>query len=241
MFDFLLNPNDDFQTFGLQHGLTLLIAALAGVLLVYMGRKSDAAGKDRIGRFIGLSIVVAMLLWIVVRLVQGTFDHRIDLPLALCRLMGLLAPILAYTKSYRLFEVLYFWILAGTLQALITPDLDPGFPHLKCMKFWVVHAGLVILIFYFVLVHRYRPTWKSMWKSFGWLQVAFLLTIVLNYLFDANYNFLNAKPDSASILDHLGEWPYYILFGQMLVLPVFALVYLPLYLLDKKTAVSIES
>lgn len=229
MFDVLLAPNNDFQTFGLQHGLTLVFSAIVGILLIRLGRRSDQATKDRIGRIIGLSIICAMFLWIGIRLVQGTFDHRIDLPLALCRVMGLLAPVLAYTKSYRLFEVLYFWILAGTLQALITPDLDPGFPHLKCMKFWVVHSGLVILILYFVMVQGYRPTWKSMWRAFGWLQVAFLLTIVLNYLLDANYNFLNSKPESASVLDHLGAWPYYILFVQLLIIPLFALVYLPIH------------
>ena len=41
-------------------------------------------------------------------------------------------------------ELTYFWGLAGTLQAIVTPDLSAGFPQLEFFMFVVGHLGIVI-------------------------------------------------------------------------------------------------
>jgi uncharacterized membrane protein YwaF len=53
--------------------------------------------------------------------------------------------------------------------------------------------------------------------------------IGLNFLLDANYSYLNEKPKSASVLDLFGEWPYYILVVQLIVIPLFLIIYLPFF------------
>ncbi|WP_290698864.1 hypothetical protein [Lacinutrix sp.] len=40
-----------------------------------------------------------------------------------------------------------FWIIAGTSQAVITPDISIGFPSFDYFRYWIAHLGLLIIIF----------------------------------------------------------------------------------------------
>jgi hypothetical integral membrane protein (TIGR02206 family) len=132
-----------------------------------------------------------------------------------------------------MYEILLFWIIAGTLQGIFTPDIAEGFPSLDYFRYWMVHLGLLIVIFYTTIVFGMRPKFKSIFKSFFALQVYLLLIIGINYMLDANYFYLNEKPKSASILDFLGEWPVYIIVGQLILIPYFMIIYLPFYFTNK--------
>jgi hypothetical integral membrane protein (TIGR02206 family) len=75
-----------------------------------------------------------------------------------------------------------------------------------------------------------KPKLKSVFKSFVALQLYVALMMLVNNLLNANYFYLNEKPKSASLLDYFGEWPYYILVGQLIIIPLFLLIYIPFYL-----------
>ncbi len=109
-----------------------------------------------------------------------------------------------------MFEILVFWIIAGTIQGVLTPDIAKGFPSLDYLRYCIVHLGLLIVVFYSVLVMGGRPKFKSIFKSFLPLQIYIAVIIVINISLDANYCYLNHKSDSSSVLDYLGDWPYYI-------------------------------
>ncbi len=48
------------------------------------------------------------------------------------------------TWSHRCGELAYFWGLGGTLQALLTPDVQHDFPAPECVRFFAAHAGIVV-------------------------------------------------------------------------------------------------
>ena len=133
-----------------------------------------------------------------------------------------------------MYEVLVFWIIGGTLQAVLTPDIPLGFPSFDYFRYWTVHLGLLIVIFYDTFVFKMRPKLKSVFKSFLALQIYVILMVVINKLLNSNYFYLNKKPESASILDYFGDWPWYIVVGQLIVIPLFLLIYLPFYLTQKR-------
>ena len=162
-------------------------------------------------------------------MVYGAYDYRTDLPLYLCSLLGILIPIYTYYRNYWMFEILVFWIIAGTLQGVITPDIAEGAPSLDYFRYWIVHLGLLVVIFYSIFVFQLKPQFKSVFKSFFALQVYVVVMIGVNYLLDANYFYLNRKPESASVLDYFGEWPYYILVCQLIIIPLFLMIYVPFY------------
>jgi hypothetical integral membrane protein (TIGR02206 family) len=48
-----------------------------------------------------------------------------------------------------------------------------------------------------------------------------------NALTGGNYMFLSERPDTASLLDYMGPWPWYILGGGLLALGMFAVLDIP--------------
>ncbi len=157
------------------------------------------------------------------------YDVKTDLPLYLCSFMALLIPIFTWYRSYWMYEILLFWIIAGTLQGVITPDISEGFPAFDYIRYWVVHLGLLTIIFYATFVYGMRPKFKSIFKSILALQLYVIMMVIINSALDSNYFYLNEKPKSATLLDYFGEWPYYIIVAQLILVPYFALIYLPFY------------
>ena len=133
-----------------------------------------------------------------------------------------------------MYEILLFWILAGTSQAILTPDITTGFGSFEYFRYWVAHLGLVSIIFYATSVFKMRPTLKSLAKSYLAIQVFFAFSMAINYLLGSNYSYLNKKPKSASVLDYFGDWPNYIYVVELILIPYFLLIYLPFYFIKKR-------
>jgi hypothetical integral membrane protein (TIGR02206 family) len=167
-------------------------------------------------------------------LYKGNFNTQEDLPLHLCSFLALAVPFLSVTKKFLYYEIFFFLILAGTLQSLITPD-ESNYLNFPFFRYWFVHAGLVIFMFYATFIFKMKPTLRSVGKSFLGMQIYMLLMLVLNYFLGSNYFYTNRKPEVATALDLFGDWPQYILIVEVLIIPYFLLIYLPFYLTRNKT------
>ncbi|SDI15455.1 YwaF family protein [Winogradskyella thalassocola] len=213
-----------------QHIIPILFATIWTVFLVnYSSKNFNEFQKQKAVHYLGWFVSLTLIGFHVYRMLYDNYNFKTDLPLYLCSLMALLIPVFTYYRKYWMFEILVFWIIGGTLQAVITPDITQGFPSFDYFRYWVVHLGLLSIIFYFIFELKMKPTFKSVFKSILALQGYVALMMILNYLLDANYFYLNEKPKSASVLDYFGEWPYYILVGQLIIIPLFVLIYLPFY------------
>ena len=76
-------------------------------------------------------------------------------------------------------------------------------------------------------IEGFRPTWASVWRTILVLNVYMLLVTGLNYLIGSNYMYTLGKPATASLLDAMGPWPWYVLVGEVVALLLFLLLYLP--------------
>ncbi len=202
------------------------------ILIKYSERNFNALQKQKAIHCLGWFVSFTIIAFHAYRMCFDTYNFKTDLPLYLCSLMALLIPIFTYYRKYWMFEILVFWIIGGTLQGVITPDITDSFGSFDYFRYWIVHLGLLVIIFYFIFVFKMKPKLKSVFKAFLALQVYVVLMIVLNYLLDANYFYLNEKPTSASLLDYFGEWPYYIFVGQLIIIPLFLVIYLPFYIAE---------
>ena len=231
--DFFLKENSDFSAFSIQHLWVVFLCICFGTFLILCTKKQNKRTQSIIGNIFAFSICFTVILGTFVHLYKGNFNPQEDLPLHLCGFLALIIPILSVTKKFVYYEIFFFLILAGTLQSLITPD-EYNYLNFAFFRYWFIHAGLVIFMFFATFIYKMRPTLRSVGKSFLGMQVYMFFMFILNYFLDSNYFYTNRKPDAATALDLFGDWPQYIFVVEILVIPYFMLIYLPFYLTRKK-------
>jgi hypothetical integral membrane protein (TIGR02206 family) len=154
------------------------------------------------------------------------------LPLDLCTLSVFLTAWVLIARSQRIFEIVYFWGLGGTTQALVTPELFHGFPNAAFLFFFAGHGLVVIGVVYATLALRLRPYPRSVLRVAAMTLALAAAVFVINLLLGTNFMYLMAKPMQPSLLDWFGPWPWYLagLFATALL--TFAVLYLPWLVVD---------
>jgi hypothetical integral membrane protein (TIGR02206 family) len=220
-----------FPLFGSEHVVTLSLVFGAAVLLPLAVRRLLPGAA----RPVALLLAAMLLTQEVAQLVltaMATGPSASLLPLHLCTLSVYLTAWMLLTGAQRVYEVVYFWGLGGTTQALLTPDLNQGFPAPAFLFFFLGHGLVIVGVFYATIVYRLRPYPASILRV-----AAITLTLAtgiffLNLWLDTNFLYLMAKPSRPSLLDWLGPWPWYWLglFGVGLL--SFLILYAPFMLAD---------
>ncbi len=219
--------------FGPAHLSSVLVIAAIGVVLPLLARRTlSIAGQYRVGLLIAALLIgqEGFHVW----LLANHYDQLLSslLPLHLCGLSVLLTAWVLAARSYSAYEVVYFWAWGGTLQALVTPDLDRGFPDPAFIAFFLGHGLVIVGVLYATLVYRFRPRLASIFKSLGVLLLVVAVVAPVNLWLGTNYLFLCSKPEQASLMDFLGPWPWYILSLAGLALVSSLIYYLPFLIGD---------
>lgn len=129
-----------------------------------------------------------------------------------------------------LVELTYFWGLAGTLQAVITPDLNAGFPHLVFFQYLAGHLGIVHAAVYLVVGLQVAPRPGSVIKVFAITLGYSAFVGLVDALSGANYMFLRRPPGNWTLLKVLGPWPWYIASAAGVALVLLAVLDLPFWI-----------
>jgi hypothetical integral membrane protein (TIGR02206 family) len=151
-------------------------------------------------------------------------------PLHLCDIASFMAGFALITRHPTLAALTYFWGLAGTIQGVLTPALDIGFPHPVAWAFFIHHFAVIGAALYLPVVMGWRAEgaiWKSPLKAMAWLNVYVAVALIANGVLGTNFGFLSHKPLNPSLLDHLGPHPWYILVLEGIALVFFLLLVLP--------------
>ncbi|MDA7629674.1 TIGR02206 family membrane protein [Akkermansiaceae bacterium] len=212
------------ELFGTTHLLTLLIGALFGAACI-MARRRGHFWPVAILAFLNLS-AYAYNQWVYVNL-GHTIPLDNILPFHLCDIAAFLAGFALLTPRPLVRELCYCWGLAGTLQALLTPNLPHLFPHPIFFSFFIHHGIIVITAAFLTLAEGWRPRPGTFPRVLIWNQVYFFAVLAFNWLAGTNFGFLMRKPEGATLFDHLGPWPYYLIWVQLLASAMIALFLLP--------------
>jgi hypothetical integral membrane protein (TIGR02206 family) len=208
-----------------EHAWALAVIAVATVLLVFAARKRPGAWL----RVLAAVLVVDEVSWWVYLLFGGVPGSLVaqSLPLQLCDVAIFIAAVALWTRRQLAVEVSYFWGLAGTIQALFTPDLPQHFPTYPYFQYYIAHGGVVAAALLLVVGMRLQPSPWAAVRVAG-LTIAYALLVgVVDAVTGANYMYLRSKPPSPTLLDVLGPWPVYILSAGVIAAVLFAILDAP--------------
>jgi len=187
----------------------VVVAAGACAGLCVAARRRPGPWCELVAVAIGAILLVDACSFVVAEIVAGTFSPATDLPLALCDMAVLVAAAACWTGSPLLVEVTWFWGMAGTLQGLLTPDLDAGASSLVFWQYVVGHAAIVLAALFLVVGMGHHPRPKAGPRVLGITVVYTALVGIVDGLFGADYMFLRQPPPEWTLLRLLGPWPWY--------------------------------
>ncbi|MFB5194233.1 TIGR02206 family membrane protein [Neobacillus sp. KR4-4] len=218
--------NYDFDMFSTSHFVIITILIL-GSSIIYLNRDQlNARQRRRTEIGIAITLIIMELTYHFWMIINGSWNVSHAIPLELCSISLILTVLLLLTRKRIIYEILLFTALLGASQALFTPALNYDFPHFRFFHFFYTHLMEIWVPLYFTWAKGYRPTIWSVLKLCIFLNVLMPIIMLINKLVGGNYMFLSHKPDSASLLDVLGPYPWYILSLEGLLIGLSLIVWL---------------
>lgn len=222
-----------FVLFSPSHLVAIAAIALVCLSWLFVRRSSDQRLRSTIRWGMAVILLANEALWHIWNLVTGQWTVQTMLPLHLCSVFVFLSSVMLIRRSYPIFEFAYFLGIAGATQAILTPDLGMyDFPHFRYFQVFVSHGLIVAAALYMTVVEGMRPTWKSLGRVLVWSNVYMLAVGGINALLGSNYLFIAHPPETPSLIDLLGPWPWYLLALEGIGLVLFLLLYLPFAIRD---------
>jgi hypothetical integral membrane protein (TIGR02206 family) len=216
----------DFTMFSFSH-FVIIALLFIGSIMIYLNREKLKDQKWRKAEVaIGISLILIEVSYHIWMYVNDMWNVSHAIPLELCSLSLILSVLLLLTRKKIIYEILLFTALLGASQAIFTPFLNFDFPHFRFFHFFYTHLFMIWVVFYFTWVIGYRPTVWSVVKLFVFLNVLLPIIMLINKAVDGNYMFLSHKPKSASLLNLLGPYPWYIVSMEFLLITLSLSVWL---------------
>ncbi len=220
---------------GAEHFVAVAVIAASTGVLVGAVRLRPGPWTTTATRALAILLVGAEVAWWIY--LVATHAHRAELlyalPFQLCDAAIFVSAFALWFRWQLLVEVTYFWGLAGTIQAIFTPDLPQHFPSFPFIQYYIAHGGVVAAALLLVVGLRQWPRRRA----FLWviaLTIAYTAFVgFLDAVTGADYMYLRAKPASATLLDVMGPWPWYIAWAALVAFALFIILDAPFVLLRR--------
>lgn len=212
---------------GIQIGF-LIFTFVGPVLLWILSRHVDSVRFARgICWIFASALIAAWAGTLIIHWLAGDLSLDFSLPMHLCD-WALAATVVALTLRRQLcFELAYFWGLAGTAQALITPAVDTT-SIWRIIGFFTIHSVIPAGVLWLMFEFKMRPQRGAWLRTALWSQVYLALALLVNSATGGNYGFLSARPAIRSLLDLFSDTHWlYVLQIDLTGLACFFLLDLP--------------
>jgi hypothetical integral membrane protein (TIGR02206 family) len=225
-----------------EHLLAVVAIAICAVVIVTMAklRPGEWTRAARLG--LAVLLVGAEVGWWIYLALTGAKDAELGtaLPLQLCDAAIFIAAFALVFRTQLLVEVTYFWGLAGTIQAVITPDLPQHFPTFPYFQYYVAHGGIVTAALFLVVGLGQRPRPGALLRVLV-ITVAYTLLVgAIDAATGANYMYLRSKPP-ASLLDLLGPWPWYLAWAGLIGVALLFVLDAPFLWLRRRSTLDVDA
>jgi hypothetical integral membrane protein (TIGR02206 family) len=222
-----------FELFGPAHIAFLLLILLACLLMYAFRNRFPPRRRTAVRCFLAAWLVANELAFHAWNIHYGLWSAQNHLPLHICSIMVYATAYMLVTRNRAIYEFSYFMGIGAAMQALLTPDAGIyGFPHFRFFQTMTAHGLLVFAAVYMTAVEKFRPYPKSLLRVAVGMNLYMAAVYVINSAIGSNYLYIMRKPETASLLDMLGPWPWYILSMEAIGLVICLVLYLPFFLQD---------
>ncbi len=237
------SPERKMALFGPLHLTILLLTVAVPYFLSRLTRRQERVGA---ARYLAVSIAVILIVNRILSIVWGAHMGTLlrwqdALPMHLCDWASFAVIVALVWRGQLAYELAYLWGLAGTLQAVLTPDLAYTFPNPFFIGFFVDHCGIIVSVLFLTWGLGMRPRPGVVLRGWGWTQVYVLCAGLVDWLTDTNYGYLLRKPLHGSLMDFLGPGHWYVLSLEGLSLVFFTVLYAPFWWADRRRPVPLAA
>ena len=214
------------------------LAVIAGfsVLAVVLPWRLEALPWGLVGGVLGGVLLAAELSWWAVLALRADWTAATGLPLELCDVAAVVGAVALWWRRMLFVELIWFWGVGGGLQALLTPEVPAAFPSWLFFQYYVVHGGIVVAALLLSVGLRVWPRPGAVWRvaavTFGYA----LCIGVVNIVTGGNYLWLRHPPATASLLDLLGPWPWYLLSMAVVGFALLVVLQAPFWIARRRAA-----
>ena len=225
-----------FQLFGTVHILTIFTVIIVSIFLPKFYKDKSENQKSLMNKIIASIIAAHVIIspYKDLYLLATPYDWRETIPLHMCDLSEIFLIWFLLGGPRILYLCAFFWGLGGASMAILTPDISHH--DLDYIFFMIGHGMIIVGIMYATVSLGNRPYAKDILKvsaitAFILLPIVYVINLILGD--PANFWYLMAKPDGASLMDVFPEPPLHLLVITPLAIAVFYLIYLPYFIKDR--------
>jgi hypothetical integral membrane protein (TIGR02206 family) len=230
-------PGPAFELFGTGHLAALAVLGAIVAFLLWGWQDPDEVSRRRVRLLFASIMILNEVGWHYWNIANGAWTLQDHLPLHASSLSIWGSIYVLLSRNFRVYEIIYFIGIAGAVQALITPSAGIyGLPHYRAFQTLISHGMIVVAMVYMTRIEGLRPTWSSVWKTMLAINIYLVVVTAINVMLGSNYMYTLAKPQTASLFDLFGPWPWYLVAAEFIALPLFTLLYLPFVLVDRRSA-----
>jgi hypothetical integral membrane protein (TIGR02206 family) len=226
-----------------EHLAALAVICVLTIVLVAAARLRPGSWTTAVVRALAVLLIADEVAWWAYLVASGATGAELAsaFPLQLCDAAIFVAAFGLWLRRPLLVEVTYFWGLAGTLQALITPDLPQHFPTFPYFQYYIAHGGIVAAALFLVVGLRLWPRRGAVLRVLA-VTLAYVAFVgAIDAVAGTDYMYLRSKPPSPTLLDYLGPWPWYLVSASLLGIFLFLVLDAPFRALRGRTRAASES
>jgi hypothetical integral membrane protein (TIGR02206 family) len=219
---------DVFVPYSALHIFTVAICGLVIAGLAFAARALPARREAILRRALGIFGLAYWLSYNVWWNRHG-IDFANGLPLQICDVNGVIAPLVLLTQRRFMRATLYYWAFALSTQAFIQPALQVGAANPIFYWFWAQHTLILAYAVYDLAVLRFRPQWRDLMRCYAIGALYLAVVVPLNFILGADYGYLGNLPAEAipPFVAALGPWPARAVILVVLCILACAIVQLP--------------
>ena len=178
-----------------------------------------------------------------------------DLPIHFCHIAFYFSLVAIYwhlkngyqnEKSYLhnfMFSSAFLLGLSGALQGILTPDFGQIYNLLGVITAHLQHSLIILNVFWLLFAYGMKLNFKDILNTYLFINLIIPIAVMINKVLGvnseglfANYLYVSELPDVnnpiVNILTNY-EFPYYLLFGQPILILYLLVLYFPFFIIKK--------